>query len=437
MARDVRTRLTRIISGIHHVLWTFPDRIVVYSIAPGPWRALLPIQENKHPWSQDVGLPHLIQSVVEKTPAGRGDKWHIGLPLEYFTLVNFNLPQAAGENLDQAVKYALMRHVPFELSSTYTDYRVIGSNGQLEIAAVVAQKDMVDPVLQAFSQSGLAIRSMFPSLVFWALGSGDGAYLLHAQDQIEVVVLSQGQKVPFHLWFRPSAQEDEQTFAQRGATLLENIPEKPETLHVIGSDLSELPGLNLFQSVFSRTKHAETPPFVSVKTLTSAPYSLSFLSRAVKKQEKAFRSLRIGGLVFLLLSLFSFPVADLLGTMQYSDRLQTKVDAVQKQVRELETIRSENQELVQFFEVLTQKVQGQPQAASLLKELTEVMPETAWLYTFNFSDQRIRIQGEAESATAVLEALENSHLFENVQFDSPVQKSGSRARFKIMAKVVS
>ncbi|MFW5906374.1 MAG: PilN domain-containing protein, partial [Desulfobia sp.] len=312
----------------------------------------------------------------------------------------------------------------------------IGSNGQLEIAAVVAQKDMVDPILQAFAQSGLAVRSMFPSLVFWALGSGDGVYLWHAQDQTEVV-LSQGQKVPFHLWFRPSAQEDEQTFAQRGATLLENIPEKPETLHVIGSDLSELPGLHLFQSVFTRTQQAETPPFLSVKALTSAPYSLSFLSTALKKQEKVFRSLRIGGLVFLLLSVLAFPVADLLGTMHYSDRLQTKVDAVQRQVQELETIRNKNQELVQFFEVLAQKVRGQPRATSLLKELTEVMPETAWLYTFNFSDQRIRIHGEAESATAVLEALENSPLFENVEFDSPVEKSGSRTRFKIMAKVVS
>jgi general secretion pathway protein L len=372
------------IAGMHHVVWTFSDKVVVQRLAPGPWlRSLFPTHKREYPWPRDLDLSHFLRSVVDKTPAGRGDKWHIGLPLEYFSLVNFSLPQAAGENLDQAVKFALMRHVPFDLSATYTGYRLLDSDAELEIAAVVAQKEMVDPILQALSQTGLTVRSMFPSLVFWALASEDGAYLMHARGQTEIV-LSQEGRIPFHLWFRPSAQEDEESFAQRGATLLENLPEKPDTLHVIGSELPDAPGLNLLKSSFAHIRQSDSPPLLSAKSLSMIPYSLSFLSPAVHKQEKAFRILRIAGLAFLLLSLLSLPLADVVGTMRYKDRLQEKVATVHKQVQELEAIRTENQELGQFFEVLAQHMHSQPQSAHILKELTEVMPETAWLYSFLF-----------------------------------------------------
>lgn len=420
---------------MHRVLWAFPDRIVVHRTAAGPWmRALLPAQKREYPRPNNVDLANAIRGAVDSTPAGRGDKWHVGLPLEYFTLVNFNLPRAAEENLDQAVKYALMRHVPFELTTTYTDYRLVGNNGQLEIAAVVAQKDNIDPVLEVFAQAGLAVRSIFPGLVFWALASEEGAYLLHAAGQSEVV-LSQEGKVPFHIWFRPSAQEDEEVFTSRGATLLENIPDKPDILHIIGAHAEQMPGLNVIKSTFSQAAQVQNPPLLSAKDIRTLPYSLSLLSAAGRQQEKAMRILRFSGCLFLLISLLAFPLADILGSMHYKDRLQQKVASVQDQVRELETIRNENQELVEFFDVLAQKVQAAPRAAIMLKEMTEVMPETAWLYSYHFTKEQVRIQGEGQSATAVLEALENSPMFENVQFDSPVQKSGSRDRFKIVAKV--
>ncbi len=430
------TRFTRIITGMHHVVWTFPDQVLVQRIPIASWlRALLPVQTKRYPWPQAMDLPQAISHVVHQIPAGRGDKWHLGLPLEYFTLVNFTLPQAARENLDQAVKYALMRHVPFDHSAIYKDYRLLGGNGDLEIAAVVAQKEEVDPVLQVFTQAGLVLRSMFPSLVFWAMASEDGAYLLHARGQTEIV-LSQEGRIPFHLWFRPSAQEEEESFVHRGATLVENIPNRPDVLHIIGPGESELPDMDRLKSLFERTEERNTPPSLPVKLLTGAPYAVSLISAAGKKQEQVLRYLRLGSAIFLFLSLLAFPVADLYGTMRYLDRLESKVQAVQEQVQDLDAIRSENQELVQSLELLGQKVHSQPQAARILRELTEVMPETAWLYVFHLSDERVRIQGEAESATAVLEALENSPMFKEAQFDSPVQKSGSRDRFKIVAKVV-
>ncbi|MFO7803036.1 MAG: PilN domain-containing protein [Desulfovermiculus sp.] len=431
----MRTRLSRLFTGMHRVLWAFPDRIVVHRTTAAPWlRAVLPVSKQEYPRPGGMGLANDVSSVLHALPCAKGDKWHVGLPLEYFTLVNFNLPLAAQENLAQAVQYALMRHVPFDVASTYTAYRLMGANSQLEIAAVVAQRADVDPVSKVFTNLGLQVQSIFPGLVLWALSCGDGAYLLHAAGQTGLVVSQEG-KVPCHLWSSSSIREDEEAFLRRGATLVENIPEKPKTLYVIGPDAEQMPGLNLFSAVFEHTQRMHNPPFVSAKDVNAAPYTRSLLSDADRRQERIGRILRLAACAFVLLSLVAFPLADILGTVGYKSRLQDKLDSVHSQVRELEAIRNQNQELVTFFDVLAQEVQSAPRAGIILKEMSEVVPVTAWLYSYHFSPEEVRIQGQAKSATAVLEALENSVMFADVRFDSPVQKSGEQDRFTIVARV--
>ena len=430
------SRFSRIVSSMHYVLWIFPEQAIVQRTASNPFlTALLPVQEQGHPMPGDVNIPAFCEQLVRRISPARGDKWHIGLPLEYFSVVNFSLPQAAEDNLDQAVRYALMRHVPFELGQTYTDYTAQEGNGQLHIAAVVAQKEEVDPILGVFAQARQTVRSLFPSLVRWALVAGDGAYLVHGREHTEIVLQQEG-RIPFQLWFRPSEQQGEEDFVRRGRTLLENMPDKPDTLYLGGEQESWSSALQPLLSVFSKTERRDRLPALKPRFLRRQPYTLNMLTAAARQQEQLVTSLRIGAGIFLLLSLLSFPAADLLGSMRYADRIQNKIETVQEQVRELDAIRQENQELRAFFDSLAQIVQASPQSAVILKEMTEVLPKTAWLYSFQFSDGKVSIQGEGESATAVLEALENSPLFENVQFDSPVQKSGSRDRFKIVAQVV-
>ncbi|MFN2343851.1 MAG: hypothetical protein ABR542_10865, partial [Desulfonatronovibrio sp.] len=65
--------------------------------------------------SQD-DLSDILEQASTTLDSQPADRWFLGIPLKYFTLINFTLPAAATENLDQAVKYALMRHVPYELS---------------------------------------------------------------------------------------------------------------------------------------------------------------------------------------------------------------------------------------------------------------------------------------------------------------------------------
>jgi Tfp pilus assembly protein PilN len=59
---------------------------------------------------------------------------------------------------------------------------------------------------------------------------------------------------------------------------------------------------------------------------------------------------------------------------------------------------------------------------NILLELTEIIPEDAWLTEFNYrADTRgVKLSGYALSASQLLPVLEQSELFENVRFTSPI-----------------
>lgn len=58
----------------------------------------------------------------------------------------------------------------------------------------------------------------------------------------------------------------------------------------------------------------------------------------------------------------------------------------------------------------------------ILRELTEIIPEDSWLTEFNYHSGRreIKLSGYALSASQLLPILEQSGLFENVRFTSPI-----------------
>ena len=59
----------------------------------------------------------------------------------------------------------------------------------------------------------------------------------------------------------------------------------------------------------------------------------------------------------------------------------------------------------------------------VLLELTTLIPETAWVNRLNFSNDYVRLDGSAQSASELIELLESSYLFEDVAFLAVVRKN--------------
>jgi general secretion pathway protein L len=71
----------------------------------------------------------------------------------------------------------------------------------------------------------------------------------------------------------------------------------------------------------------------------------------------------------------------------------------------------------------------------ILREMTEIMPDGAWLDSLQVQERKIIVAGNAPSATFMLEQMEISPLFQDARFDAPVTRQGALEVFRIAAGI--
>jgi len=69
----------------------------------------------------------------------------------------------------------------------------------------------------------------------------------------------------------------------------------------------------------------------------------------------------------------------------------------------------------------------------VMKELTERLPQEAWLRTLTMDKQGLEITGQASAANQLIPLLENSPSLMSVEFTAPVTKAGDKEQFRIKA----
>jgi hypothetical protein len=69
----------------------------------------------------------------------------------------------------------------------------------------------------------------------------------------------------------------------------------------------------------------------------------------------------------------------------------------------------------------------------VLRELTDLLPNDAWLTLLSLDSKGAELTGQANAASALIPLLENSPRFERVEFASPVTRGRDREQFRIQA----
>ncbi len=82
----------------------------------------------------------------------------------------------------------------------------------------------------------------------------------------------------------------------------------------------------------------------------------------------------------------------------------------------------------------------------ILAELTRVIPDDSWVSNFNYKGLELKdsrkpggeliINGFAESSSSLISLLEDSPIFEKVEFVGPIKKTKDKEQFKLSAKIV-
>ena len=162
------------------------------------------------------------------------------------------------------------------------------------------------------------------------------------------------------------------------------------------------------------------------------PYSIDLISPQVLRRRQLWLKLEIAAVIFLLAALLGQPLAVLAGKRRHLQKLEQELTVVRQEADKLSGIRKHNKATITHLETLARLVREQAVTIDLLKELTEVIPHDTWLRSLAVRARKIHLQGTSASATGVVKALEDSPLFNEVHFDSPVVKKGSSETFKIV-----
>lgn len=347
---------------------------------------------------------------------------HVGLPLEDMTLIDFTLPLAARDDLDNAVRYALMRHVPFDLEDMRWEYASQERAGHLEIAVSLMQRAALAKVMERFALAGIPVASVFPASLSLASPAAQGGILALVQGGAQEILVWNGQRI---CW-RSTAGDDPALSLRTASAMLETYGIQSRVLYILGPWTESIPvGLEKVQVDLGALDLGRSQDF----RIDLVPES------SIRSQRRARFSFLIAALV-LILTLAFLPFRDVLVWQQRVAVLEQTIENLRSEAETLVATREQNIAFEKRMERWARYFLANPDIAQLLREITEVVPEGAWLDNVQIQERKIILDGRAPSATVVLEQLENSPLFQDMRFDAPVTKQGQLEVFRI-AGVIS
>jgi general secretion pathway protein L len=95
--------------------------------------------------------------------------------------------------------------------------------------------------------------------------------------------------------------------------------------------------------------------------------------------------------------------------------------------KEIDIIEKARTDIQQIKDLASSKLQ-------ILEDLTKIIPDDSWLtdFEFNADEKKVTLSGYSTSASKLIPILEESKLFTNVKFTSPITKrAGVQENFKI------
>jgi general secretion pathway protein L len=127
-------------------------------------------------------------------------------------------------------------------------------------------------------------------------------------------------------------------------------------------------------------------------------------------------------------------------TMQRTaDSLQEQFEAAKKSAIAAAALQKEIDALRKDELFLVDRKRDRPTVSKLLLEATRILPDDTWLSEWQLAGTEMQLTGYAGSASAVVNLLEESKIFRNTTFQSPVvqdSKSG-RERFHVATQIAN
>jgi len=381
----------------------------------------------------------------------------IGLSRATVTVKPIDLPAVAGST-DDMVKFELERHLPMPADDAAFDFVPLPPEPEAEGASTAegarvliaaADRRLVDAALRLAEEAKLRPMSItvaahdLPALVdtdrrqrvVWLHRTGDTADLLLLHQAMVVFSRSFG------------ATDDATLLAETRRSLAGARWRACDAIWVSGDGAAAAPFLDLgvpisdppWSARGERRLSQVTEPRgaleLAVATASNrALRSLDLIPAAIKPRRFTRQEMMTGGALAatLLLVLGTLLVPGIVESRRLA-RLNREIARIDPDVRAVEKVARELDHKRQLLGTVERINAGSLQPLPLLRELTEILPNDAWLTYLAFDSKGVELTGQAGAASNLIPLLENSPRLERVEFASPVTRGRDREQFRIRA----
>ncbi|HKC07932.1 MAG TPA: PilN domain-containing protein [Methylomirabilota bacterium] len=385
-----------------------------------------------------------------------GRHLRVGLDRRLAVVKAIELPRAAGGDIGAMIGFELERHVPFPAESVRFDWMELpsGPDEPHHVLIVAAERRTVERplgllaaahrrpaavVIACHELPALLGREAPTSRAVWAHRHGEATDLLFLDGRrllmsrrvttgtTDDLAREIRRSLPMLRW------SDCEAVWLSGRDAAAGIP-----------DLAALMGVSVSAPPYAPDRAAlvaalpveEEGPALLALAVAVGPRSplLNLLPSQARPWTPSREQLVTVGIIGVTALLgLTLALTHVIKTERHLGRLSQEIRRLDPEVKAVERLATELGGKRRMLAALQAAQDGRIPVLPVLRELTETLPQGAWLQGLTLDRQGVELVGQSDAASALIPLLEASERLERVEFTSPVTKSQNKEQFRLRA----
>ncbi len=387
----------------------------------------------------------------------------IGIPGDYSMMREIEFPVAVKENLRTTLAYEIEKYIPVSADDLYFDYQIISENKaeeKLKLLLVAVKKKIFERYLKVAEliDNGVSGIEIVPAakVNYFLYHHGsfqEPAMLVYSRNHgYDVMIIKNCSMVYSKSFTVSGVSADNLAFESEQLLRLRDIffPDDEAVALVLygisDSDDRVQPLTKEFQQVIRGSAHAaprsvkNIPAFgLALKGMQNIPVQMNLMPVHLrKKPNKAGIYLMFVLAGLLVLAGAAWAGSHLMIQRQILKNLDTELARLRTKASAVEAIQVETEQAKRDIAYFRSLRPGNTYVIQVAEELSNIIPADAWLTELKLVENKMSLYGTAESASGLISLLEESSLFEDVEFISAIRKSrDGKEVFRIGCRVHS
>jgi len=374
---------------------------------------------------------------------------YASIPGEHCILREITFPRTVRENLRGTLVYEMEKYVPFSADDVYFDGQIIEEDRQAEkirVLLAVLKKSDLQPWLQLSGRletgfSGITIAPVAAANYFmYQHGSIVGpVMIIDVRDDAFDLIHIRGHALVYARTVRiPDPEADifplvAAHLEQAGKTFCADEMQIRFTIYGKTDAVSlgeRLAGLSRFEPINDPPKapglsgeEAVTAVGLALKGLQKVPVQLEFMPPDLRRRpDRRGIILMLILAALLVLSGMAWIGNHFMARRAVSAHLDMEIERLRAEADVILKKESEIDRMTAHLKYLSGLRPGNRFSLDVLRELSERIPETAWLRELRLAGDAVTLTGQGDSASELITLLEESPMFQDVKFLATIRK---------------